>query len=112
MPELTVRLVALKDGRLTEITPDLKSLPLFHTAELVRCRQCSTRYWLLVEVSSLPIDPRWLDGFDITDAVHLLADRITIEHQMDHPTPRFNVPHWYDGPADQNEERRSHAHPC
>ena len=90
---LTVQLVGIRDLSLVH-TLEMKGVPM-RTAELVRCRRCSARYWLLVEFSDCGINPDTLEGFDITHALLSLAARITSEHEAGHPATRVHVPYQF-----------------
>jgi hypothetical protein len=64
--------------------------PMFRTAQLLRCRFCSVRYWVAVE-KIVDSPGSSTEQTTITAALVRIAQRISDEHELGHKTRRFAV---------------------
>lgn len=96
--QLALQLVGIRDlGGLD--ADQVKMIPLQRTAQLVRCKHCDCRYWLLIEVPDSK-EPLLMDDRNITAAFKTLAASVSAEHTFGHPSARLNVPYRI-GPPEQ-----------
>lgn len=96
---LALALVGIRDlGGLD--AEQIKTIPLQRTAQLVRCKHCDCRYWLLIEPPESQ-ERLSLDGPNITAAFKTLAATVTAEHVFGHPSARLRVPYRSDSTEQQ-----------
>ena len=87
MLEEMLRLVAIKESSAGRIEPQRATV---RGTELLRCPECATRYWLVVE--PLNGDYRQREN-GILEALRLLRQTVAAEHDLGHASARLSVPY-------------------